>query len=349
LIIIDTITKTIPSREHPPSALRDVTFEIPSGAIFGLLGPAGAGKTTLLRLLALREAPEAGRILVDDLDTGALTGGKLRDLRTQFTLVDDYTLRAERTVAGNVALPLEQLGLDGAARRIRVAELLDLVGLSRAAISAPSELNEGQRRRVVLARALAAQPSVLLIDEPKAGLDVEQAAGVLAAIDRARAELGITVVLATRQAAVVRKLCDGVALLADGRLLEAGTVLSLLTDQSSYTARALLPKVTSAPQVAREFDAVADVLLVGHATVNTLLPAAADRNDVQIATISGGMTRVVETPVARYRIGVQGDRADQALAWIRDHGGLVAVHTTAPAPAAPARHEVVEQLLQTAA
>jgi len=157
------------------------------------------------------------------------------------------------------------------------------------------------------------------------------------------------VVLATRQAAVVRKLCDGVALLADGRLLEAGTVLSLLTDQSSYTARALLPKVTSAPQVAREFDAVADVLLVGHATVNTLLPAAADRNDVQIATISGGMTRVVETPVARYRIGVQGDRADQALAWIRDHGGLVAVHTTAPAPAAPARHEVVEQLLQTAA
>jgi len=261
--------------------------------------------------------------------------------------VDSFGLRAERTVAGNVALPLERLGLDGAARRARVAELLDLVGLTRAAISSPGELNEGQRRRVVLARALATQPSVLLLDEPTLGLDAEQAGGVLAAIDRARAELGITVVLATREADVVRKVCDGVALFADGRLLEAGTVLSLLTDQTSYTAHALLPAVSSTSQVVRDYDAVADVLLVGHATVETLLPAAEDRNEVQIATISGGKTRVVETPVARYRIGVRGSNAEQALAWIREHGGLVSAQASAPA-SVRARRAVVEQLLQAA-
>jgi D-methionine transport system ATP-binding protein len=347
LITVDNITKTIPSDEHPPSALRGVKFDIPSGAIFGLLGPAGAGKSTLLRLLGLREAPEAGTVLVDELDAGELSGRRLRDLRGQFALVDSFGLRAERTVAGNVALPLERLGLDGAARRARVAELLDLVGLTRAAISSPGELNEGQRRRVVLARALATQPSVLLLDEPTLGLDAEQAGGVLAAIDRARAELGITVVLATREADVVRKVCDGVALFADGRLLEAGTVLSLLTDQTSYTAHALLPAVSSTSQVVRDYDAVADVLLVGHATVETLLPAAEDRNEVQIATISGGKTRVVETPVARYRIGVRGSNAEQALAWIREHGGLVSAQASAPA-SVRARRAVVEQLLQAA-
>lgn len=337
MITVDTITKTIPSDEHPPPALRTVSFTVGAGSVFGLLGPAGAGKTTLLRLLSLAERPDAGRVLVDDVDTGTLNERERRAIRAQFSLVDDYRLRAERTVAGNVAVPLERLGLDGPSRRARVAELLDLVGLSRAGIKQPGELNEGQRRRVALARGLATQPSVLLLDDPTAGLDAEQAGGVLAAIDRARAELGITVVLATREADVVRKVCDGVALLADGRLLESGTLLTLLSDPDSYTAHALLPAVGSTPAVERSFDAVADVLLVGYATVDSLIPAAVERNSVQITTIDGGTTRVAETPVARYRIGLRGDRADAALAWIGEHGGLVKVRSAVPAVAVDER------------
>lgn len=327
VIIADNITKTIPSDEHPPPALRGVRFEIGASSVFGLLGPAAAGKSTLLRLLALRETPDAGTIRVDDVDTATLSDRELRGVRGQFALVDDYRLRPERTVAGNVATPLERLGLDGPARRGRVAELLDLVGLTRAAASQPGELNEGQRRRVAIARGLAVQPSVLLIDDPTAGLTADEAAGVLAAVDRARAELGITVVIATRDADVVRKVCDGVALLADGRLLESGTVLSLLADQDSYTAHALLPKVASTPSLERQYDRIADVLLVGYATVESLLPAAVDRTDVQIITLDGGTTRVAETPVARYRIGLRGPRADAALDWIGEHGGVVVART----------------------
>jgi D-methionine transport system ATP-binding protein len=332
VITADNLTKTIPSDEHPPPALRDVSFDIGAGSLFGLLGPKGAGKSTLLQLLGLRERPDAGTVLVDDVDTGTLGARELRGVRGQFSVVDSYLLRAERTVAGNVAAPLERLGVDGPARRGKVAELLDLVGLLPAGAKHTGELNEGQRRRIGLARGLAVDPSVLLVDDPTAGLDAEQSAGVLAALDRARAELGITVVVATRDADVVRKVCDSVALLADGRLLESGRLLSLLADQSSYTAHALLPALASTPTVERQYDRVADVLLVGHATVGSLIPAAVDRNDVQITTIDGGTTRLSDTPIARYRIGLRGERADAALDWIGDHGGVVAARTTTPVP-----------------
>lgn len=328
MIIADKLTKTIPSAEIPPNALRDVSFAIGASSIFGLLGPAEAGKSTLLRLLALRERPDAGSVDVDGVDTGALGERELRVVRAQFSLVDDYRLRAERTVAGNVAAPLERLGVDGPRRRGKVADLLDLVGLGRAGAQHTGELNEGQRRRVAIARGLATAPSVLLLDDPTAGLTADEAAGVLAAIDRARAELDITVVLATRDADVVRKVCDAVAYIADGRLLESGVLLNLLADQDSYTAHALLPTVQSAPAVERQYDRVADVVLVGHATIDSVIPAAVDRNGVEIVTLDGGTTRLAETPVARYRIGLRGSAADDALTWIGDHGGVVATRST---------------------
>lgn len=321
MITAQNITKNHPTANRP--VLRDASVEIEAGALFALYGHAGAGKSALLKLLGLHDQPDTGVITVDGVQPARLGGRALREVRRQFATVD-FVLRPERTVAGNIATPLEQLGIDGPRRRDKVAQLLDLIALTKAGAAHPGGLNEGQRRRVALARALAVDPAVLLVDDPTAGLDAEEAAGVLATLDRARAELGITVVVATSDADVVRKVCDGVAVLANGRVVESGSVLSLLNDPTSHTAQTLLPELSPLPEGHDgAFDEVADVVLIGHATVDSLLPAAAERVAVDIATIEGGVTRIADTPVARYRIGVSGAAADIALGWIAEHGGQV--------------------------
>lgn len=333
MITVENLTKSINTAADPLPALRDVTFEIGAGSIFGIYGPPGSGKSTLIRLLGLAERPDSGVISVDGVNTARLDGRSLRDVRRQFGTVDPaFLLRPERTAAGNIATPLEQLGVDGPRRREKVAELLDLIGLSKAGAKQPLELNEGQRRRVALARALAVNPAVLLVDDPTGGLDAEQAAGVLATLDRVRAELGVTVVVATPDPGVVRKVCDNVAILNRGIVRESGPLLALLADHGSVTARTLLPSVGAATVRDSSFDRVADIVLIGHATVDSLLPTAHQRLGVEITTIDGGTTRVAETPVARYRIGLRGENADIALGWLGEHGGLVSpVPQSAPA------------------
>lgn len=331
MITVENLTKSFHTSSESVAALRGVSLEIGEGSIYGLFGPAGSGKSTLLRLIGLRDRADAGSVRVDGVNPVQVEGRKLRELRSRLATVETGLLHPERTAAGNVAAPLEQIGVDGPRRRAKVAELLDLVGLTRAAGLRPAELNEGQRRRVALARALVLSPSVVLVDEPAAELSPDEAGGVLAALDRARAELGVTVVLATQDADVIRKICDGIAVLAEGTVLERGGLLQLLSDQASFTARSLLPAVAATGARLNGFDSVADVLLIGFATVDTLLPEVGDRFGVEISTVDGGRSRFGDTPVARYRVGLRGDRAEAALEWIGAHGGLVsAVRRTAP-------------------
>lgn len=322
MIIAENLTKYFPPSRAGSPAVRGVDLEIQPGSIVGLYGDEPSGPSVLARLLGLAERPDSGAVLIDGVNTTRVDERALREIRRQLSVVDPaYLLLGERTAAGNVATPLEQLGVDGPRRRQKVADLLDLIGLSRAGASLPGVLSEGQRRRVAIARALATEPAVLIVDNPTAGLDDEQAAGVLATLDRARAELGVTVIIATTDASVVGRVCDSVAVLDGGALVESGTVLSLLADSSSRIARELLPAVDTAPTSG--FDTVADVVLVGHAAVHSLIESAAERIDVEVDRIAGDVVRVAETPVARYRIGLSGDNADIALAWIAERGAVV--------------------------
>ncbi|SFP40698.1 D-methionine transport system ATP-binding protein [Amycolatopsis arida] len=331
MITVENLSKTFPGKSSPVVALRDVSLDIDAGSLFGVVGPAASGKSTLARCLALQERPDRGVVRLDGVNTAALEGRRLREVRRQLAVVDPRTpLHAERTVAGNVAAPLERLGVAGPQRRSRVGTLLDLVGLTARATQQPTELTPGQRRRVEVARALAAAPAVLLADDPTGGVSPEEAGAVLTVLDRARAELGVTVVLATRDPGVVRRVCDGVAVLEQGTLVESGTVLGLLTDPGSAAARALLPAIdTPAAQVAG-YDRVVDVVLVGFAAVGALLPEAATRFGVEVATIGGGLTRIGDTPVARFRLGLRGERADGAVAWVVEQGGRVTHQVRGP-------------------
>ncbi len=327
MITVENISKSFATspRQPPATALREVGLTVDAGALYGILGPREAGKTTLARCLALRERPDRGTVRYDGVDTGRLEGRRLWATQREVGIVDPR-LRTERTVAGNVAEPLERMGMDGSRRRGRVAELLDLVGLSRAGAQSPGELTEGQRRRVAVARALGTRPAVLVADDPTDGVDSADTGAVLGVLDRARAELGATVVLTTREAGVARRVCDELALLDRGELVDSGTVLGALGRADSRIAEALLPPVDTPRGALADHDRAADVVLIGFAAVGALLPETADRFDVELATLGGGVTRVGDTPVARFRLGVTGRRADAALAWLSERGA----HVTRP-------------------
>jgi D-methionine transport system ATP-binding protein len=323
VITVENLSKSFSGRTGPVVALDDVSMDVPAGTIAGVVGPSGSGKSTLARLLALQDRPDSGVIRFAGQNTAGLDPRRLRVARSRIGVVPaGESLLAARTAAGNIALPLEQAGMDGPQRRERVGTLLDLIGLTDRAANHPDALTAGQRRRVAVARALVGEPDVLLADDPTAGVDPDGAAGVLAVLDRARAELGTTVVVATSDPGVVRKIADDVAILEHGRILETGGLLDLVHNPVSLVAEALLPAVDTGLPVPNT-DRVAEVILVGFAAVGALLPEAANRFDVDIAIVGGGLTRIGDTPVARFRLGVTGDRADSAIGWIGERGGVI--------------------------
>lgn len=323
MITVENLTKSYRTESRSGVvALDDVSLQVAAGSICAVVGEAGSGKSTLARCIGLLERPDRGAIKVDGTNLSALDGAALRGARRHLGVVPQGdSLQRERTAAGNIALPLEVAGMPGPQRRARVAELLDLVGLTEAAQAHPEQLNAGQHRRVSIARALAAKPAVLLADDPTADLESGAADAVLTVLERARSEFGATVVATTGDTGVIRRIADEAAVLDRGRIVESGKVLDLVTEPGSRIGGALLPDVGQ--PVTGRHDVVAEVVLVGFAAVGALLPEASGRFGVDLAILGGGMTRLGDTPVAKFRIGLTGERAESALKWMVDRDAHV--------------------------
>lgn len=322
MITLENLSKSFRSTAGPVVALDDVTLDVPAGVIAGVVGPAGSGKSTLARVLSLRERPDSGVFRLDGLNTGALDERTKRIARSRIGVVPSgESLVGQRTTAGNIAMPLEAAGVDGPRRRARVGKVLDLIGLTGQAAAYPQDLSAGQRQRVAVACALVSDPAVVLADDPTAGLDDDGAASVLAVLDRVRGELGATVLVATPDASVVRRVADDVAVLDHGRLLESGRLLELVADPDSLVAQAVLPAIDQEARAG--YPGVADIVLVGFAAIGSLLPEAASRFGTDISVIGGGVTRIGEIPVARFRLGLTGERTEPALGWLADRGASV--------------------------
>ena len=239
MIVIEGLSKHYAGSGQP--ALNDVSFTVPKGAIYGILGRSGAGKSTLIRCLNLLERPSAGRILFNGEDIVQFDKARLRAHRLRTGMIfQHFNLLHARNVADNVAVPLEITGVPKAKRQQRVAELLALVGLADKAAAFPSQLSGGQKQRVGIARALAADPDVLLCDEATSALDAETTASVLALLETINRQLGLTIVLITHQLEVVKNLCDHAALLEGGELQESGKIADLLASPWSRLREILL-------------------------------------------------------------------------------------------------------------
>jgi D-methionine transport system ATP-binding protein len=224
-----------------PAAIDGVSLDVPRAAVFGVIGQSGAGKSTLLRLINALERPSAGIVEVDGIDVASLSPAGLRLLRQRIGMIfQSFGLLSSRTVAANVAFPLHLAGVPRAEREAKVAQLLDRVGMAGLAARYPAELSGGQKQRVGIARALATDPDILLCDEATSALDPETTRQVLALLRDLNRDLGLTIVLITHEMEVVRAVCDRVAVLDRGRLVETGAVADIFAGAAHPATRRML-------------------------------------------------------------------------------------------------------------
>ncbi|MET0342376.1 MAG: ATP-binding cassette domain-containing protein [Polyangiales bacterium] len=222
-------------------ALSEVSLTVERGQVYGVIGSSGAGKSTLLRCINLLERPSRGRVVVDGVTLTDLPERALADARRNIGMISQTpNLLASRTIAGNVALALELAGAPAASIRPRVDELLTLVGILDKRDARPAQLSGGQRQRATIARALANQPSVLLCDEATSALDPATTRSILALLRDINRRLAITILLITHEMEVVKRVCDRVAILSDGKLVEEGSVDAVFARASSQLARTFL-------------------------------------------------------------------------------------------------------------
>ncbi|ATD65993.1 methionine ABC transporter ATP-binding protein [Neisseria weixii] len=242
MIILDKVSKRYQTRDKSWfTAVGPTSLEIKDGEIFGLMGYSGAGKSTLLRLINLLERPDSGRVLVGNQDLMTLNGAQLRQARQNIGMVfQQFNLLSNRTVADNVAFPLEIAGWPSEKIRARVAECLEIVGLQERAGHFPAQLSGGQKQRVGIARALAPNPQVILADEPTSALDPATTRSVLECLEDINKRFNVTIVIVTHEMSVIRRLCDRAALLDNGRLLEVVEVNNNQIHAQSEIGRELI-------------------------------------------------------------------------------------------------------------
>lgn len=225
MIKLESITKTYTHRGRLINALDDVSLTIGHGEIYGIVGQSGAGKSTLVRCINLLEAPSSGTVTVDDREITALPAQELLKARHDMGMIfQHFNLLSSRTVYDNIALPLELAGKSKAEIAEKVKPLLELTGLADKDKHYPAQLSGGQKQRVAIARALSSEPKVLLSDEATSALDPKTTESILALLKNINHQLGVTIVMITHEMEVVKSICDCVALLENGQLVEVADV-----------------------------------------------------------------------------------------------------------------------------
>ena len=240
-LVFDNISRQYPSPAGIVHALREVSFTVARGEIFGIIGRSGAGKSTLLRTINALETPDTGTVAINGVNVGGLDEDALVSLRRRVGMIfQHFNLLSAKTVRDNVGLPLRVAGVAPEQIRTRVDALLDLVGLRDKADVYPAKLSGGQKQRVGIARALVHEPEILLCDEATSALDPESTQSILALLRDVSSKMGLTVVLITHDMAVIREICDRVLVLDHGRVVEQGEVWRVFGDPQAQATRALL-------------------------------------------------------------------------------------------------------------
>ena len=301
-------------------ALKDINLTIDEGEIFGIIGLSGAGKSTLVRCINMLEKPTSGKVIVDGQEMTALGEEQLRKARQNIGMIfQHFNLLSSRTVYGNIAFPLEIQGMDKAAIQKKVAPLLDLVGLSDRADHYPSQLSGGQKQRVGIARALASDPKVLLCDEATSALDPQTTESILSLLRDINKRLHITIVMITHQMNVVKEICDRVAVIENGEIIEQGSMVDIFTNPQKATTKEFvasiqhndLPDFVKKLNIHKEYrpgdKALVSLSFIGDSAGEPIVSVLIKEYDTNVNILTANIETLQDTPFGTLLIEVEGD------------------------------------------
>jgi D-methionine transport system ATP-binding protein len=313
-------------------ALRDVSLEIENGSIYGIIGRSGAGKSTLIRCVNLLERPSSGKVFINDTEMTTLGEGKLRAARRKIGMIfQSFNLLANRTVFRNIAFPLELEGWTKSDINERVKEISALVDIEGKLDQYPSQLSGGQKQRVGIARALANHPDVLLSDEATSALDPQTTKSVLGLLRDINEKLGLTVVLITHEMNVIKEICDSVAVLESGEVVEEGPVLKIFTSPHKSVTKELLTHViqTKLPdsfadlkftleRSSRHADILIQLSFFGNVAAQPIISDLARKFDVDVNIMVAHIDHIRTTPYGALIIQLSGEEREPALEYLLD-------------------------------
>jgi D-methionine transport system ATP-binding protein len=313
LIEIRKLSKVYDADGKAVEALKDINLTINKGEIYGIMGLSGAGKSSLIRCINMLESPTSGEILIDGVDITKLKGADLRNLRKKIGMIfQHFNLLMNSTVYENVAFPLRVSGVSEDKIRKRVDELLRVVDLSNKKDVYPSQLSGGQKQRVGIARALANNPDIILCDEATSALDPTTTESILSLLKSINREFGITIVVITHEMNVIKHLCDKVAVLENGIIVESGNVVDVFSDPKTETSKQFLKSmIAELPEDIllddnNHQEKILRLYFIGNNARQPIISHLVKKFDVDANIIAGSIERIQDSQVGNLLIKLSG-------------------------------------------
>lgn len=340
MIKLENIDVTFKQGVKVVNAVKNVSLHVEPGDIYGIIGYSGAGKSTLVRTINLLQRPTKGNVVVNGVNLLKLKPKGLRAARKKIGMIfQHFNLMNTLSVFDNVAFPLKKSGKTKSEIEQKVLSLLELVGLEDKVNSYPRQLSGGQKQRVAIARALANDPDVLLCDEATSALDPKTTYSILELLQKVNVQLGITIVIITHEMQVVKEICDKVAVMEEGEVIEQGSVLEIFTNPERDLTKDFIDTATHINQGIetvlsheqllnlQEGDYLVKISFVGASTGEPLITKLSTQFQVAANILFANVEIIQETPVGTLLVGLSGEKSgiENALSYIKEQGVSVDV------------------------
>ncbi|WP_445486447.1 methionine ABC transporter ATP-binding protein [Niallia sp. 03133] len=317
MISLQHVSKTFNVGKKKVEALKDVSLTIQKGEIVGVIGYSGAGKSTLIRCVNLLERPTSGKVLINDVDITSINKKELQKVRQKIGMIfQGYNLLKTATVYENIAIPLRLEGVPKEEIITRVEKYLNIVGLSEKHHVYPGQLSGGQKQRVAIARALAHEPEILLSDEATSALDPNTTESILDLLLQVNKELGITIFLITHELDVIQRICDRVAVMQNGEIVEEGKVLDIFSNPKHLRTKQFVygeagikvPNhfVDKLPKSGK----IVSLTFIGESSKDPFLALLAKQFDVLPSILAGGIDQLKDQSVGKLIVHIDGEASE---------------------------------------
>ena len=331
MISFQDINVSFNSKDNLVEAVKNVTFEINAGEIFGIVGTSGAGKSTLLRTINLLQKPSSGSVLINGTDIARYVGEYLRQHRLKTGMIfQHFNLIHTKSVYENVAFAMKAAGKSKQEIRDTVTEVLEMVGLSEKSKTYPAKLSGGQKQRVGIARAIVNNPQILLCDEPTSALDLDSTNSILELLKKINRQLGITTVIISHEMSVIKKVCDRVAVMKDGEVVELNNVYDIFATPKhpftkqlvNHTLNLELPE-----RITNDGSSILKLVFRGESAEQPILSETIKRFDVDLNILHGKIEYISEYPIGILivRLDTSKDKSNEVLTFLKERVAEVEV------------------------